>query len=136
MTHCGQGVAPEAFLDPIHQSPHRHRRDPLAVNSREKLSAGLRPCTRKVVLRQSNPLNTACQNPSERGHRPRTVRTLMLDEPPFIVRTNDGPCCWFDCLSMQTDLPFRQPETVHDCGAFRQGPARFIPMIMGGPVRA
>ncbi len=91
MPHRGQCITPAAFLDPIHQSAHRHR----VIRRRHR--------PRKVVrlvqafhpqggLRQSNPLNPALQNPSERVTG---LEQRELDARRAAIDRQDAWVSWF-----------------------------------------
>ena len=91
MSHRGQCITPDAFLDPIHQSAHRHR----VIRRRHR--------PRKVVrlvqafhpqggLRQSNPLNPALQNPSERVTG---LEQRELDARRAAIDRQDAWVSWF-----------------------------------------
>ena len=91
MPHRGQRIAPDAFLDPIHQHAHRRR----VIRRRHR--------PRKVVrrvhafhpqggLRQSNPLDRALQNPPQRVTG---LEQRELDARRAAIDRQDAWVSWF-----------------------------------------
>ena len=65
MPHRRQRIAPDAFLDPVHQGPHR-RRVVRCLHRPRKGVLGAYPFHPKSGLGQSNPLHPSLKNPLQR----------------------------------------------------------------------
>ena len=106
MPHRGQCLAPAALLDPIHQNADRRRVVRRRHRPREVVR-GVQAFYPQGGLRQSNPLNRALQNPSERvtglEQRELDARRAAVDRQDAPVRmrgfvgfTDDSlPSTWF-----------------------------------------
>ena len=91
MSNRGQCVTPDAFLDPIHQSAHRH----CVIRRRHrprKVVRLIRAFHPESGLRQSNPLNPALQNPSQRVTR---LEERELDARRAAIDRQDAWISWF-----------------------------------------